>query len=648
MSALSIQVPFPVFNDRDGQPLDNGYVWIGVPNLPPQTNPVAVYFDEALTQPASQPLRTINGYISNAGTPAQVYIDGVNFSILVQDSKGTMVYNFPEGTGVSPDACGVKYSPPFPGAVQTTVCVKLAETVSVKDFGAVGDGVTDDTAAIQAAFDSASFVTASAGDVYRVTSQLFIPSNRYVDFNGATLKRDFANNYILNNFSANKSGTSFDQNITVKNIKFADMGKADASDFGAALRFSYCSNVTVDNVEVLFTSTQPSLIYGAWALYFSGKDITATKIKINNVAQGQQADGIHFGYLENFVMSDFNIVSGDDSLSLFTPPRSFSFTGENKRSKNVVIGNGYLSSPLFSAIKLGAHSNVGNPAPANCVYDNVLFHDIVIGPVNGAIVIIEDNREDADIVGKYNNIVFDNIHSVEQTTAFYQIGIFRAGGGNKEDKRFKSIAFNNFTTSASGTSDNLLRLNSVERLTFKNCEFLQNYSAAITQTPITTEYIDDLRFENCIIRTFSTASAALFRRTKNTTLVNTAFNDAGNGFRGIQIFFNTSYPISFWSIDGQISGYQRGIDIDNSAGATNLFADFVIKSTDIRATFTDITSGAAAAIAGASGLKITDLLERSVFSTGATGGSGSGGAGNQYVSLTIGSTTYKVLHDGTL
>jgi hypothetical protein len=153
MSALSIQAPFPVFNDRDGQPMDNGYVWIGVPNLPPQTNPVTVYFDEALTQPAAQPLRTINGYISNSGSPAQVYIDGVNFSILVQDSKGTMVYNFPEGTGISPNAAGIEYDPPFTGAVTIgyTVQDKLAQTVSVKDFGAVGDGVTDDTAAIQAA-----------------------------------------------------------------------------------------------------------------------------------------------------------------------------------------------------------------------------------------------------------------------------------------------------------------------------------------------------------------------------------------------------------------------------------------------------------------------------------------------------------------
>lgn len=66
------------------------------------------------------------------------------------------------------------------GAVARTLYDKLNESVSVKDFGAVGDGVTDDTAAIQAAITYAFSVGKDVigdGSTYAISRTLLIPQN---------------------------------------------------------------------------------------------------------------------------------------------------------------------------------------------------------------------------------------------------------------------------------------------------------------------------------------------------------------------------------------------------------------------------------------------------------------------------------------
>lgn len=139
-----------VFTDIDGQPLERGFIYIGVTDLDPKLNPINVYWDEAQTQLVQQPIRTLGGYPSNNGVISRIYT-GPAYSILVTNKNNTILYQNPH------------------------VRDKSREIVSVMDFGAVGDGVTDDTAAIQAALDYANTASTATGRMVEV----FFPAGKY-------------------------------------------------------------------------------------------------------------------------------------------------------------------------------------------------------------------------------------------------------------------------------------------------------------------------------------------------------------------------------------------------------------------------------------------------------------------------------------
>jgi len=95
MSYTQVYPNFNVWYDADGTPLNGGTVYIGQGGLDPESNPITVYFDTALTVPASQPLNTLNGYIENGGTPANIYIPNsvTSYSIRSKNSAGTTIFN---------------------------------------------------------------------------------------------------------------------------------------------------------------------------------------------------------------------------------------------------------------------------------------------------------------------------------------------------------------------------------------------------------------------------------------------------------------------------------------------------------------------------------------------------------------------------
>jgi len=226
--SVKITQKYELFKDVDGDPLENGYIYIGTIGLNPETSPITVYFDEALTLPASQPLRTSGGYIQNAGTPANVYVD-TDYSITVRNKNLTLIYtslsnNAEVGLASSVDTIGdligldeattteelevygyhtkgdsagglfiwdsTASKSNANGGTIIDPSVSLANqgtgtgsgcwirqhsgAINVKWFGAKGDGITNDSANIQRAVDY--FISLCSN----VPSVLFFPASKYL------------------------------------------------------------------------------------------------------------------------------------------------------------------------------------------------------------------------------------------------------------------------------------------------------------------------------------------------------------------------------------------------------------------------------------------------------------------------------------
>lgn len=203
---------------------------------------------------------------------------------------------------------------------------KLNDIVSVKDFGAVGDGVADDTAAIQAAINSTAGPIAVylPTGVYKVTSTITIAKDRVKLYGDGTGTRI---NFVP---TANATCFLFDKGVgqsfqhIMRDITFYS---TDTTYTKTAIKVVNIGNCLFDNVQTMFPHWFGN---GSTFLHILGRDTTSFRkllafadkpIRISpipapHVAANIGIDHFHFQdcYLGNSISANPLITIDDDVL----------------------------------------------------------------------------------------------------------------------------------------------------------------------------------------------------------------------------------------------------------------------------------------------------------------------------------------------
>ena len=267
---------------------------------------------------------------------------------------------------------------------------RLRGTYDVRTFGAVGDGVTLDTQAIQKTVDACA--DAGGGQVYlqggtflsgtiRLKSNVALHVEAGATLLGSTNIADYPDitpdiiylyrarftKYLIYAEKAENIGISGRGLINGQGEHFP-YRRDDDKGRPYILRFSECKNVRVENVT--FRNSARWLSH-----YLACENVTISGISIDSKIR-ENRDGIDIDSCTDVRISNCRIDTGDDAIVLKATT--------NRPCKRVTVNNCILSS-MASALKMGTESNGGfeDIAVTNCVIHDTGYSGIAVEMVDG-------------------------------------------------------------------------------------------------------------------------------------------------------------------------------------------------------------------------------------------------------------------------
>lgn len=255
----------------------------------------------------------------------------------------------------------------------------LYKLKTVKDFGCVGDGITDDTSALQKAIDSQKVVIFNEG-TYNI-SQVFLKTGTTIIGNKATIKgisemnteiikalnisNVIIDNLIIDcNYVINGIGMYNVSNGTVKHCDISHAKDYNAIQTQTGKNLQYINNVVHDNPSgdcIAITAGTNCLIEGNYCYNFKDTGIVVTQSYqvtvanniINNVNYEQQpgSQGIAVSHSINSIIDNNNvkISKSTSNISAFRMYEAETITGLYNNNNNIISNNFFSGTYSFVA-----------------------------------------------------------------------------------------------------------------------------------------------------------------------------------------------------------------------------------------------------------------------------------------------------------